>query len=159
MSAYPAGGNDSNSSQWRIVEMMVLNPSPQWSGMVTASYSDKTRMYGDADKTNHWNNSTQFEIGARPEYHFNDFVKLAAEVGYQASTAKADPGTGGPKKTISMFKVTVAPTITLPAGPGGAFYTRPDLRLFVTYASFDKNNPNWIYNDGIMNSNVGTTLA
>jgi maltoporin len=158
MNAYPAGGNDDKSKQWRIVEMLVVNPSPQLSGMLTASYADKTRMYGDADKTNHWNNSTQWEFGFRPEFHFNDFVKLAGEFGYQSSTAKADPGPGNPAKTISMWKATLAPTITPAAGPGGAFYTRPDLRLFVTYASFDKKNPNWIYNDGIMNSNVGTTL-
>ncbi len=163
MTTYAFGGNANNtdsSSQWRIVEMLVVNPNPQWSGMAMFSYADKTKMYGDADKTNHWNNSTQWEIGARPEYHFNDFLKLAAEVSYQSSTAKADPGGGGnPKKTINLMKATIAPTIMAKPGPGGAFFTRPELRLFASYNSFDKANPSWLSNDGNMNTNVGTTLA
>ncbi|MGC4001516.1 MAG: carbohydrate porin [Anaeromyxobacter sp.] len=162
MTAYPAAGNTSDSKHWRIVEMMVFQPAPQISGMFTASYADKTNMYGGDDKTNHWNNSTQWEVGIRPAYHFSDYFKVSVEAGYQASTSKeehADAGNGQPKETVSMWKATVAPTITPAAGPAGAFFTRPELRLFVTYASFDEKNPSWVFNDGIMNSNLGTTYS
>jgi maltoporin len=133
MSAYPSAGASSSSKQWRIVEHMVFNLNPQISGSAVFVYDDMTKRYAGADELNPYNSHKAWAIGARPEYHFNDYFMLAVDAGYQQVKPKY-----GVKDTLSMFKLTVAPTLMPAAGPGGAFFTRPELRLFATFASWNK---------------------
>ena len=131
MSSYPNAANTDSSKQWRVVEQMVFQPSPELSGMLSFTYQDTTAIYG---KTDLFNSSKSWGVGGRPTYHFSDFFKLAVDVGY----TQVKPKNGTDTSDMNLFKVTVAPTLVPPAGPGGAFFTRPELRLFVTYATWNK---------------------
>jgi len=138
MSAYPAWDRTTKSSGWRIVEDIVINPVPEVSLGGVLTYSDYSHRYSnDAANDNQlWNNAKQLGVGVRPIYHFNEVVSAAVEVGYNSVAAKA--GTSAEKEARTLYKVTPALLIHPPAGMGGAYFTRPELRVFATYAGWNK---------------------
>jgi maltoporin len=133
MTSYPEPQNTNDSKRFRVVEQLGFQPNSQWSGMFAAVFEDVTAQYGGGTSSDPWNSFRTFSIGARPAFHVNDYLKLQLEAGYQWYKPK------GPGIDYSnLFKLTFAPTITPPPGPGGAYYTRPELRLFVTYAAWNE---------------------
>lgn len=132
---YPAFDAPSGSKQWRVVEHLMFQPTSEISGSFVFVYEDLTERYAS---TNVHNNHKSWTVGVRPAYSFNDWFKLAAEVGYQSVESKNAADTGTAADAAGLFKFTVAPTITPPPGPGGTFWTRPELRLFATFASWNK---------------------
>lgn len=135
MSPYPGAGSPSESKQWRIVEHLMFQPSAKLSGSLIFVYEDLDDRY---NSTNIYNNHKSWSVGARPAYSVNPYFKVSAEVGYQSITSEnpADEAAGA-DDAASLFKVTLAPTLTPSPGPGGTFWTRPELRLFVTYAAWN----------------------
>lgn len=128
LSQYPAGDAESEQESWRVVEQLVINPTDKLSGAATAVYWDQTKVYGG-------NSQKQLYLGVRPSYHLNDWFKVTGEVGFVQIKPKSDlnPVTDA----RSLTKITLAPTIVPPPGPGGAYFTRPEIRLFVTYAAWN----------------------
>jgi len=117
--AYPNNGQDEGDSTWRIVEMLQWQVTPQFSGMFTAVYQDQRDNYK-------W-----FSIGVRPVWAFNDYFKLQGDLGYD----RVEPtvGDANNQRTRSLTKFTIAPTLA--AGKG--FWSRPEIRVFYTYASWN----------------------
>ena len=135
LSPYPSWDRTSSSKQYRLVEDLVINPNERLSLGAAFTYADYTLRYSDdaANATATWNQATQWGLGVRPIYHFNDVMSLALELGYNSVTPKE----GATKDAATMFKATPAFLIHPPAGLGGAYFTRPELRLFVTYAKWN----------------------
>ncbi len=135
LSSYPSWNNSSDSKQWRIVEDLVINPMEKFSLAFVVTYSDYDQRYSNApaDVNAGWNTAKQLGVGARPIYHFSDLLSLAVEAGYQQVTPKGGTNTDA----RDMLKVTPALLVHPAPGPGGAYFTRPELRLFVTYASWN----------------------
>jgi maltoporin len=127
MNQYPDTSATDKARQWRIVEHLVLQPVKEFSGTLAVVYQDTERFYGTD------NNRKSLGIGVRPAFHVNDYFKLQAEVGFSQSQRKAIDGNTN-TRTASLTKLTFAPTITPAANPGGPVFTRPELRLFATYA-------------------------
>lgn len=130
---YVKNGMTDKSKQFRIVENLLFQLTPALSGTFAAEFEDVTQIYSNnpADASAYWNNRKSFSAGIRPAFRFNDWFKFAGEVAYQAVLGK------GTAKDLNLTKVTLAPTITTPAGTGGEYLTRPELRLFVTYAGWN----------------------
>jgi maltoporin len=124
LSQYPQVGNPSSSWQLRVVEQLVFQPNPMISGMFTGTYQDLHNRYGPGDGGTIWG------IGARPAYHFNDYFKVSLDVGYQ----QVMPSVGSDR---NLLKLTLAPTLVPAPGPGGAFFTRPELRVYATFATWN----------------------
>jgi maltoporin len=135
MNPYPTTDASSFARQWRIVEMLVFQPIPQLSGMLTFVYQDKREVYGD---TGAGNNAKSWSIGVRPVFHVNDYFKVQLEAGYQSLT----PFLPANAETRSLWKVTLAPTLSPAPGPGGAFFVRPELRVFATVAGWNDASQN-----------------
>jgi maltoporin len=135
MSPYPSWDRTSKSSQFRLVEDLIVNPSETWSLGAVATYADYTKRYSDSagDAAATWNTATQWGVGARPIYHLNDVMSVELELGYNSVTPKE----GAKKDAKTMLKATPAFTIHPPPGLGGAYFTRPELRVFATYASWN----------------------
>ena len=135
LNGYPGGGSPSDSKQWRIVEHLMFQPSAKLSGSLVFVYEDMESRY---NSTNIHNNHTSWTVGARPAWSFSPLFKVSGEIGYQSITSKnpADEA-AGVDDAAGLFKFTIAPTLTPPPGPGGTFWTRPELRLFVTYAAWN----------------------
>jgi maltoporin len=73
------------------------------------------------DSWNHW-----VSFGARPEIFFTNHISLAVEGGFDQVHS------GNPQFDGWLRKVTIAPQI----GVGRKFFSRPVLRVFVTYANW-----------------------
>jgi len=122
--ALQAGGTIDHK-QWRIIEHLVVNPVPEFSGALVVVYQNKT-----APPVGGITGTSTISAEIRPAYHFSDYFKFTLDVFYQRMTLKDAPAnTGSPE----LIKVTAAPTIVL----GRGYYARPELRFFVTYGSWN----------------------
>lgn len=129
LSQYPSGDAKSEQKSWRVVENFVYQPNEKLSGSATLVYWDQTKVYGN-------NSQKQLYVGVRPAYHVNDWFKLEGEVAFTQIKPKSDINAVTDARNLT--KITLAPTINPPPGPGGAYYTRPALRLFATYHTWNK---------------------
>jgi maltoporin len=132
MTSYPEPQNTGHARHYRVVEQMGVQPNAHWSGMLAFVYEDATSRYGGASTGDSYNSFRSWSLGARPVYHANDYLKFQLEAGFQSFRPK-----GSGQDTSNLFKISFAPTLSPPPGPGGAYYTRPELRLFVTYAAWN----------------------
>ena len=149
LNAYPSPSTSSSAWQWRILEDLLFEPIPQLSGQLVFIYQDQNRVYENPNPNPgngsgvDWagNSSTSWTLGVRPVWNVTNYFKLQADVAYQSVTPKVAYASGSPftsTDTMGMFKTSIAPTFAPLPGPGGSFWTRPELRLFVTWASWNK---------------------
>jgi maltoporin len=117
-----ASVGSTKDTQWRIIEHLVVNPTPELSGALVLVYQDLSAENSTGAKL--------FTAEVRPEYQFNDYFRLIGDAFYQTMTVKNAPSGFG---TPTLFKLTVAPTLVL----GRGYWARPQIRLFVTYASWN----------------------
>jgi maltoporin len=71
-------------------------------------------------------------FGARPEVFFNKYLSLAFEGGFDHTEGFVTTANGNTQFDGWLRKFTIAPQI----GAGRKFFSRPVLRLFVTYANW-----------------------
>jgi maltoporin len=119
----------SDTRQWRIVEHMVYQPTSDISGALVFVYQDTKNLFGSSLK--------RWSAGIRPALHLNDYFKVEVEAGYTNVTPKDAASGGGNTNSRGLFKATIAPTIVAATGPGGAYFTRPVLRLYATLAAWN----------------------
>ncbi|CAN7312443.1 carbohydrate porin [Pseudoduganella sp. LjRoot289] len=116
-----AGSTDlgSDVKRLRIFDNIVIQPTGKFSmEFVALLQKDKSA----AARTQTWTT-----LGARPVYALTQNFKLQAEV----ATSRVTSLTGG--DAMRLTKVTFAPTIAV----GPAYWDRPELRAFVTYAKWN----------------------
>lgn len=153
-------GATSSSSGFRVIEDLVINPSDQFSLGGVVTYSDYKQRYSTdpANDTAAWNTGTQMGVGARGSFHFSKLASVALDVGYESAKPKNAP-TGGNTDAATVIKATPALVLHPPAGPGGAYFTRPELRFFVTYASWnDAAKAAGIFGQGGCSATEGATF-
>jgi maltoporin len=109
-----------NMQTIRFLDEIACNLSERWTLQGVAIYQNSDI------GTEEDNNVTWISFGLRPAYHFNRFFSIETEFGYDyTDTENAESG--------DLFKVTIAPQIT----PDMDVFSRPSLRIFLTYASWD----------------------
>ncbi len=147
LSNYPSFGRTDKSKQWRIIEDFVVNPTDKLSAALVFTYADKTQLYDNsaANEFAIWNSRKEMGVGIRPEFHFSELASVALDAGYQ----QVKPKGGTDTDARNLWKVTPAFLVHPAPGPGGAFFTRPELRLFLTYASWnDASQRDGLYGQG-----------
>jgi maltoporin len=110
----------SNSKRFQIAEHMLLQPNDKFAIMPVFIYQ-RTQSGNPREDWNEW-----ISFGARPQVFFTDHLSLAIEGGFDRTSS----GTGQYEGWLRKF--TIAPQI----GAGRKFFSRPVLRLFLTYASW-----------------------
>ncbi|NLS14877.1 carbohydrate porin [Vibrio sp. SM6] len=123
--------NSEDTKSGRIVFDGVVNLSSSWEMSTFAFYQKDTDFNAWAD----WSNPTTkgydrdlYAVGLRPFNQITPNFAMQYELSYQnIKEDKADGADGG------MYQVTIAPTIM----PDVGFWTRPQIRAFVTYAKWD----------------------
>jgi len=108
---------DSDNKGWRIVE------SPSWQ---VGAFGGQAIVLYQHDQTNA-GKVNSFTIGGRGSYALSKNVKFLTELGF--SQKKPDGS-----DTENLTKLTIGPALS--TGPD--FWKRPELRLYVTYADFNK---------------------
>jgi maltoporin len=70
-------------------------------------------------------------VGIRPIFQINDWFAIQGQAGYEyVDNNRGNPNSGAFGRSGSMGIFTIAPTIR----PKGGFFSRPEFRLFGTYA-------------------------
>ncbi len=110
---------DDSAKTWRVVEFFDWQVTKHFGGQFEAVYEHNKLESGDKQN---W-----LSVGVRPVYAITDTIKLITEIGHDQ--VDAEDG------TRKMTKFTVAPAWS-PMGPG--FTTRPEVRLYYTYAQWNK---------------------
>jgi len=113
-------GGTSDDKQWRVIEHLVINPSPQLSAAFVLVYQDVSAA-NDLG-------GTALSVEVRPSFQPTEYFKVSLDLFYQS----IKPDFSG-ADTASLTKVTLAPTIVL----GHGYYARPELRFFVTYGAWN----------------------
>lgn len=108
------------TTSWRVLE------SPRW--QVTDNFGGQ--LLALIQKTQAPNNQglTWTSFGVRPSYALSEHFKLVAEYGHD----QIKPDAGGTRK---LDKFTLAPTWAV---GGKAFLARPEVRLYYTYAKWNR---------------------
>jgi len=110
-------GSDTRS--FRVLESPMWQITPNFGGALLA-LMQKTKAPDNQS-------STWYSFGVRPSYAFSEHFKLVMEFGHD----QIRPDDGGTRK---LDKFTLAPTLSL----GRAFMSRPELRLYYTYARWNR---------------------
>jgi maltoporin len=113
-------GGTSDDKQWRIIEHLVVNPTPEVSAALVLVYQDVSAANDGG--------GTSFAAELRPSYQFTEHFKVSLDAFYQ-SINYDDAALG----TATLTKLTLAPTIVL----GHGYYARPELRFFATYGAWN----------------------
>jgi maltoporin len=131
------GSENKNDSQIAVWEQLLLQPTAQFSALVGGSYQSKKFgiVGGGSNKLDSWG------LFTRPKFYINDYFAIQGDIGYTSVTAKPNGGfsDGSSSKTAGLLKWTIAPTILPAVGEGGGFFVRPEIRLYVTGASWNDN--------------------
>ena len=139
----------SDVTRLRIFNDLVIQPTRQFSMEFVALMQ--------RDKSNTGGSSTWTTVGTRPVYAFTQNFKLQAELGVSHVT---QPNGGDAMK---LTKLTIAPTISM----GESYWSRPELRAFVTYGKWNSaataavnasNNSGPVYGNKTSATSVGIQL-
>jgi maltoporin len=103
-----------------LQENFLIQPNPKFAIMPLFIYQ-RSRDGKPQESSAQW-----YSFGARPQFFFTNHVSLALEPGFDRVTASNGLYSGW------LRKFTIAPQI----GAGREFFSRPVLRLFVTYANW-----------------------
>ncbi|QEL55684.1 maltoporin [Chromobacterium paludis] len=117
---YPNPNANSDDKKYRLVEQLQWQPAgSKFGGMAVAVWEKQTPAQG--------NGQTWISLGARPTYAFTKHLGAALEMGYDQVKPE-----NGERRTL--FKTTAAFLIS----PDQGFWSRPQLRLFATYAKWNQ---------------------
>ena len=112
--------DEDDSWRFRVTEQLIANINDSFS--VGPVFVYQLTDYAGNEGQVQW-----VSAGVRPIWHFNKYVSLAGEAGWDWVKNDA-AGTDG-----SLYKLTLAPQVSL----GGRFMSRPVIRAFFTYATWD----------------------
>jgi maltoporin len=115
-----------NSEKLLIAEHMLFQPNDRFAIMPIFVYQ-RTRDGLPGHGFNDW-----VSFGARPVYFFNKYLSLSFEAGFDHTDGFGITQNGSQQFDGWLRKYTIAPQI----GAGRQFFSRPVLRLFLTYASW-----------------------
>ena len=110
--------NTSDVKRWRVVDGIYAQLTPKLGGMLTAVYQKDESNTGD---------QTWTSVGGRLTYGVSQHFKMQAELGHDR--VKPD---GAAARDLT--KLTIAPTWAI----APEFWSRPELRVFYTYARWNK---------------------
>ncbi|CDL80043.1 maltoporin [Xenorhabdus cabanillasii] len=139
----PEGANiNNNGHMLRILNHGAINLTKKWDLMYVA-------MYQDIDRDNR-NGTTWYTVGVRPMYKWTPIMSTLMEAGYDNVKSQRT------KATNNQYKITLAQQWQA----GDNIWSRPAIRLFVTYAKWNEKwgyaNKNAGYLDGVAYSDTPT---
>jgi maltoporin len=106
-----------------ITDHLLIEPNDRWSIMPAFVYDRKTG--GPAGN----GVDTWVSFGARPVVNFTDHISLAFEAGFDYTNSDVNNRAGW------VRKLTIAPQISA----GRDFFSRPVVRLFVTFGGWSES--------------------
>lgn len=124
-----------SSSTLRLAEQWVYKFSPSFSHSLVLLYQDVNfGKYSHVIGQPKRKNLTETTLGSRPIWHLSSDFSMQFEYGF-TNVKNAIPNLNNTKYTDSQLqKFTIAPTLT----KDSQYFSRPQLRLFATYATWNE---------------------
>ncbi len=126
---------------WRVLDHGAISLMPKLDmmyvlGMTEVKY-DKNDFYPNYGKKTTW-----YTAGVRPSWNWNDLTSTTVEVGYdQVKNAHSSEIDGGTLYSSGLFKSKLWKfTLAQQFHPQFGNWVRPQIRVFATYAKWDKTN-------------------
>lgn len=133
----PDGATLDSARRIRLIEHMVVQPNPSFSGALALVWQRTEDMAG-AGSEDDW-----IAVAARPIWHMDNRLSLAFEIGHD----RVDYNSGVfERRTANLTKFTIAPQLSA----GGSYWSSPVIRLFVTHA---------IWNEDALITGVDSTMT
>jgi maltoporin len=132
-----------DTKRFRIAEHLLIQTNDRFAIMPVFVYQ-RSHSGNPREGWNQW-----VSFGARPQYFFTDHLSLAFEAGLDR-TSSGNGQYGG-----WLRKFTIAPQI----GAGRRFFSRPVLRLFLTYASWSNGLEGFVGGIPFQNRTSGFTYG
>jgi maltoporin len=132
-----------NTERFLVTENLLIQPNDRFAIMPLAIYQ-RTR---DGNPAHGW--AQWVSLGARPVFFVTKHFSIAAEPGFDRTTSANGTYNGW------LRKFTVAPQI----GAGREFFSRPVLRLFVTYANWSEGLRGFVGGPPYSNRTSGLTYG
>jgi maltoporin len=115
-----------SSARLLAVEQLLFQPNDKFAIMPIVVYQRSK----DGVPQHDWNQWVSF--GARPQIFFTQYLSLAFEAGFDHTSGFLVTQNGDAQLGGWLRKFTIAPQI----GAGRKFFSRPVLRVFLTYANW-----------------------
>ena len=115
-----------SSARFLATEQVLFQPNDKFAIMPIFIYQRSK----DGNPQHDWNQWVSF--GARPEIFFTKYLSLAFEAGFDHTSGFLPTQSGDLLLDGWLRKFTIAPQI----GAGRKFFSRPVLRVFLTYANW-----------------------
>lgn len=122
--AYGFTAEDATAMRFGTWGVAELNENFKW--MSSLFYETATDKYGDGS------DQSWYAFTIRPEYYLNRNFAIVTEFGYEDMMEQ----NGNDDLDAGTMKFTIAPTITL---DNTSFWTRPQLRAFVSYGTWGED--------------------
>jgi maltoporin len=132
-----------DTKRFRIAEHMLVQTNDKFAIQPVFVYQ-RTQSGNPKEGWNQW-----LSFGARPQYFFTDHLSLAVEAGFDRTQSANGQYEGW------LRKFTIAPQI----GAGRGFFSRPVLRLFMTYASWSNGLRGYVGGTPFRNQTSGLTFG
>ena len=132
-----------DTKRFRIAEHMLVQTNDKFAIQPVFVYQ-RTQSGNPKEGWNQW-----LSFGARPQYFFTNHLSLAVEAGFDRTQSANGQYQGW------LRKFTIAPQI----GGGRRFFSRPVLRLFMTYASWSDGLRGYVGGTPFRNQTSGLTFG
>ncbi|HEX4418971.1 MAG TPA: carbohydrate porin [Kofleriaceae bacterium] len=140
----------SDGWMFRVVDRAVLQLTPNMSMMASGVFQLDNRDGNPTGTTDSSAGNMWVSVGARPVYNFTKYTGIAVEGGVDI----VKPETEG-SSTGVLGKLTIAPLIR----PGMDFWARPELRAFVTMATWSNSIKGQVGGAAFANDTFGLTAG
>lgn len=132
---YNADRDDKNKT-WEVLDQFFIQPNKHFGLCVVGLYRDRsvvTNVNGkDAD-----GKEKAIMIGARPTWFLTDHFSIALEVGYEQTKQTDWWGPSAAEVGLTTKKSVTKETLALQWSPQASWWSRPQIRLFVTNGQWD----------------------
>lgn len=125
---------------WEIMDQFFIQPNKSFGLCVTGLYRNldaNTNVNNAAAK----GNRKEIMIGARPTWFFTEHMSLALEVGYEQQKFNNWWGPSVAEVNLTTTKSLTKETLALQWSPQASWWSRPQIRLFITNGNWDTTNP------------------
>lgn len=140
--------NNNPSDGWllRVIDRAVIQPSAKLSMMLTGVVQFDNQDGSPSGSTDSGLGNMWYSVGARPVYMFGKYTGIAVEGGVDVVKGQADGA-----QTGMLGKLAIAPLIR----PGGDFWARPEIRAYVTAATWNDAIKGQVGGRAYQNDTVG----
>lgn len=122
-----------------ILDSFFIQPTKDF-GMATFALYRNLDVLTNINGQDTWGNQKSIQFGVRPQYAFTDHFSIAAELAHEEVKVNNWWGPSAAELGLTTKKHVNKETVSFQWSPQRSWWSRPQLRLFITNAQWDTTN-------------------